>query len=112
MHYPLFSLAAALTVSSLVTMALAGVAGLSPRGLDKRFLCVGDTYHEIFTSVGMEFGSEAAENDVDDFCRSWIDIPYETEYYDTTTPTRSVAPSQPRAEMEVLTFLVPYFHPL
>lgn len=71
-------------------MTSAGVAALSAYELEQRALCRGDTYHEIFVSVGMGFGSEAAENDVDNFCRSWIGIPHDTTYFLTTTPTTSV----------------------
>lgn len=93
MHRSLFSLASALTISLLVTMTSAGVAALSAYELEQRALCRGDTYHEIFVSVGMGFGSEAAENDVDNFCRSWIGIPHDTTYFLTTTPTTTLFPS-------------------
>lgn len=98
MHRSLLSLASALTLGSIVSITSAAVVGqaLSPRNaedeLDRRFVCLEDTYYEVFASVGMSNVSDAAENDIDDFCRYWIDLPYATSYFRTVTPTTFVAP--------------------
>jgi hypothetical protein len=91
MHHSLFSVASALTISSAISIASAGVPGLSPRaaedGLDKRLLCVGDSYNDIFVNVGMGDPNNGAQADISSFCRSWIDIPDVTAYYETVTQT-------------------------
>jgi hypothetical protein len=93
MHHPLFSMATALTFSSIASIASAGVAGFSPRAeyaMDKRYVCQGDSFNEVFMSVGMGDPNDGAQADITSFCRSWIDIPNETSYVLTTTPTTYV----------------------
>ncbi len=90
-HHSLFSVASALTISSAISIASAGVAGLSPRdaqdGLEKRLLCIGDTYNDVFMGVGMGDPGSGAQADIEMFCRSWIDIPNVTSFYQTFTQT-------------------------
>ncbi|KAF7511202.1 hypothetical protein GJ744_005099 [Endocarpon pusillum] len=94
MYHPLFSLAAALTVSSIIKTASAGVAGLiNPRYLDERQLCVGDSYFDVFNSVGMGRSGEGAQNDIEEFCHSWIPYSTVTSYYATITPTTTCFPA-------------------
>lgn len=97
MHRSLFSWASALAVGSLVTTSTAGVAGISPReaddGLEKRLLCVGDSFNEVFQSVGMGSANNGVQADITAFCRSWIDIPGTTSYVQTVTPTLYVGRS-------------------
>lgn len=94
MHFSLFSLASALTLSSIITIGSADIAGLSPRDavheVDKRLLCIGDTINEVFTSVGMGNASSGAQTDIENFCRSFIFIPGVTSYIQTFTPTTYV----------------------
>lgn len=97
MHRSLFSLASALTISSIISIASAGVAGLTPRRaeneLDTRQLCVGDSFNDVFNSVGMgdeDDENDAVQADLTAFCRSWIDIPDATVFFRTITPTRFV----------------------
>lgn len=93
MHHPLLSPAAALLVSSILQTTSAGVAGLiNPRHLDERQLCVGDSYYDVFNSVGMGGAGEGAQNDIEDFCYSWIPFHTVTSYFVTITPTTFVAP--------------------
>ncbi len=93
MYHPLFSLAAALTISFIIKTTSAGVAGLiNPRYLDERQLCRGDSYYDVFNSVGMGGAGEGAQNDIEDFCYSWIPFQTVTSFYVTVTPTTSVAP--------------------
>ena len=110
MHRSLFSLALALTISSNFTITSAGVLGVSPRdvgyGLDKRLLCVGDSFNEIFMSVGMGVANNGAQADITSFCYSWIDIPSVTSYIQTITPTRFVLHQCYLVEVKGLTFLV------
>ena len=91
MHLSIFSVASALTIFCIISVTSALVPGLSPRHgadiLEKRLLCIGDTYNEVFVSVGMGNFSDGAQADIESFCRSWIDIPNETSYYETITPT-------------------------
>lgn len=91
MHLSLPSVASALTISSIISVTSALVPGFSPRHgtdmLDKRLVCVGDTYNEVFVSVGMGKYSNGAQVDIENFCRSWIDISTVTSYYETITPT-------------------------
>jgi hypothetical protein len=94
MHRSLFSLASALIFSSIASITSARFPGLSPRlaenDLDKRLLCIGDSYNEVFVSVGMGLGSDGLESDLVAFCRSWIDIPDATSFFQTVTPTTFV----------------------
>jgi hypothetical protein len=71
----------------MVAITSAGVAGIALPNL----LCVGDTYYEVFKIVGMGLASDGAQNDIENFCRSWIDIPIVTSYITTVTPTTFVA---------------------
>lgn len=91
MHNSLFFLASALAIFSLSS---ARVADQSPRivlnELDKRVVCRDDSYNSVFMSVGM--GNNPLQNDIDNFCRSWINIPYATVFYETITPTTYVKP--------------------
>ncbi|ERF71862.1 hypothetical protein EPUS_01777 [Endocarpon pusillum Z07020] len=94
MYHPLFSLAAALTVSSIIKTTSAGVAGLiNPRYLDERQLCRGDSYNDVFNSVGMGRAGEGAQNDIEEFCHSWIPFRTVTSYYVTITPTTTCFPA-------------------
>lgn len=93
MHRSFVSLASALTICSIVSIASAGVAGLNLRELDdeldKRAVCVGDSFNQVFNSVGMGAANDAVQADLTAFCRSWIDIPDATSFFQTITPTRS-----------------------
>ncbi len=95
MHRSLFSLASALTILSYFSITTARVAELSPRyaedELDKRLVCVGDSLNEVFVSVGMGNANDGAQHDIVNFCRSWIDIPAATSYYQTVTLTTYVS---------------------
>lgn len=94
MYHPFFSLAAALTVSSIIKTTSAGVAGLiNPRYLDERQLCMGDSYYDVFNSVGMGRAGEGAQNDIEKFCYSWIPFRTVTSYTITITPTTFGAPT-------------------
>jgi hypothetical protein len=96
MHGSFFSLASALTISSVISVASAGVAGLFlPKAedqFDKRLVCIGDSFNEVFVSVGMGAGSPGLEADIEGFCRYWIDIPSVTSFVTTITPTTFVVP--------------------
>jgi hypothetical protein len=87
MHPSFFPLASALTISSMVAITSAGVAGIALPNL----LCIGDTYNEVFSAVGMGLASDGARNDIENFCRTWIDISTVTSYITTITPTTFVA---------------------
>jgi hypothetical protein len=86
MHHSFFPLASALTISSIITITSASVAGSASQNL----LCVNDTYNEVFNAVGMGLASDGAQQDIENFCYSWIDIPTVTSYFTTITPTTFV----------------------
>ena len=90
MHRSLFSLASALTLSSHLAVAAGHAADLGLRDivapLDRRLVCLGDTFNRIFTEVGMGDPNDDVQADITSFCRSWIDIPDSTAFVTTVTP--------------------------